>query len=435
MTHPTRRCALAMGLAFPAALLPAMVSPVLWRAWALLLAALVIVMAVDWALALRASRLDLQAHLPDTLFVGDRDLLRLDLRTGWKRAVPIELVCDFDDSLEPQPAQRVVARGSTSLQVALVPRRRGSARLEHVWARWTGPLGLIGRTVRRSFDRTVSVVPNTRAVERTALRFAGDRTAIAGLKIERYAGEGSEFDSLREYVPGLDPRLTDWKASARRRRLLLRDYRAERNHPVVIALDSGYLMSERLAGIPRLDHAINAGLLLAYIALKTGDRVGLFTFDDQVRSFVEPRGGMASFAVLRKRTAAIDYSHAETNFTLALTDLGRRLRRRSLVVALTDFVDTVTASLMVENLDRLARRHLVLFVSLRDTLPDEIYGRRPRTVDDMHSAVAAHDLLREREVVLSRLRRTGVSCIESAPQDLSVRLLNRYLEIRRRELI
>jgi uncharacterized protein (DUF58 family) len=194
-------------------------------------------------------------------------------------------------------------------------------------------------------------------------------------------------------------------------------------------------MSEPLLGIPRLDHAINASLLLAYVALKSGDRVGLFAFDDGVRLFAEPQGGVKSFVRLQRQTAGLAYSGAETNFTLALLELSRRLRRRSLVVVLTDFVDTVTAELMVENLTRLGRGHLVIFVALRDVAADALAAAEPRDLQVLSRAVTAHDLVRERDVVLSRLRREGVHCLDGPPAAISTRLINHYLDVKRREMV
>jgi len=272
-------------------------------------------------------------------------------------------------------------------------------------------------------------------VRQAALRFMSAREFLAGTKVQAHRGEGSEFDSLREYLPGLDPRALDWKSSARHRKLLLREHRAERNHQVVLALDTGYLMSEPLGDIPRLDHAINASLLLGFVALKTGDRVSLFAFDERVRLFTEPRSGPDAFMRLQQRTADLAYSRAETNFTLGLVELDRRLKRRSLVVVLTDFVDTVTAELMIENLGRLARRHLVLFTTMRDLALSETADGAPRDLTGLNRAMVARDLLREREVVLLRLRRLGAHCIEAPPGGLSTRLINRYLDIKRRELV
>ena len=236
-------------------------------------------------------------------------------------------------------------------------------------------------------------------------------------------------------MPGLDPRAIDWKASARHRKLLCQEFRAERNHQVILALDTGHLMSEPLGGIPKLDHAVNAGLLLAYFCLRTGDRVGLYGFDETVRCFGEPAGGMAAFPRLQRLTAELDYHRSETNFTLGLSDLSTRLRRRSLVILLTDFVDTISAELMVDNVQRLSRRHLVVFVTLRDPTLEAIAAAPPVTLEALHRAVVAGDFVREREVVLQRLRRLGVHCLDVPPARVSMHLVNRYLDIKRRELV
>jgi uncharacterized protein (DUF58 family) len=289
--------------------------------------------------------------------------------------------------------------------------------------------------VDAALDVVIPVLPNARAVRGAALRFFSSRQFLSGLKIERHLGDGSEFEALREHRAGFDGRAIDWKASARHHKLLSREFRAERNHAVVMAVDTGHLMGEPLLGIPKLDHAINASLLLAYVALKTGDRVGLFAFDDGVRLYAEPVGGVQSFGRLLHHTAGLAYSAAETNFTLSLLELGQRLRRRSLVVVLTDFVDTVTAELMVENLTRLGRGHLVLFVALRDLAIDGLIAAEPRDLDVLSRAVTAHDLARERDVVIGRLRRHGVHCLDGPPSAISTQLINRYLDVKRRELV
>jgi len=162
-----------------------------------------------------------------------------------------------------------------------------------------------------------------------------------------------------------------------------------------------------VGGIPRLDHAINAGLLLLWAGLKTGDRVGLFAFDERVRHYSRPRGGIASFPVLQRRTAEIDYSTGETNYTVGLMSLLTRLSRRTLIVLFTEFVDTVTTELMLENLKRLTRRHLVISVTLRDPGLLAVAATHPGNAKELYRAVVADDLIREREQVIERLLRAG----------------------------
>jgi uncharacterized protein (DUF58 family) len=253
--------------------------------------------------------------------------------------------------------------------------------------------------------------------------------------VDRDKGGGSEFDALRDYTIGMDHRSIDWKHSARHRRLVAKEYRSERNHPVVLAIDTGHLMSIPIGGVPKLDHAINSALLMTYFALNSGDRVGLFAFDSKVRSHSEPRGGIRNFHRLQRQTAELNYQAEETNFTLGLAELASRLSRRTLIVLLTDFTDTITAELMIENMQRLARKHLVVFVTSRDPSLEDLTLARPRSALDMQRAVVAADFIRERELVLERLRRLGVHCLDSHPGKVSTDLINRYLEIKRRELL
>lgn len=436
MIRPTPRAVVLLAAGFPLALLPALVATPLWTVWAAALGGTLALVAADWWLAVAPADVTVRAALPGTLYVGDRDVLRLTVTARTGRTLPVEVLCDLDPTLEAQPPARVEAGPSgAEVDVPLVPRRRGTAEVLSAWLRWTGPFGLLRFTRTQEIRRGVRVLPNVRAVRGAALRFFSSRQFQAGLKVERYVGDGSEFESLREHLPGFDARSLDWKASARHHKLLSREYRAERNHALVVALDTGYLMGEPLGGIPKLDHGINASLLLAYVALKTGDRVGLFAFADRPRFFAEPAGGVASFARLQAQVATLEYSHAETNFTLGLLELTRRLRRRSLVVVATDFVDSVTAELMVESLERMRRGHLVLFVSLRDAQLEALARVEPADVDRLNRAMTAHDLVREREAVLHRLRRAGVHCIDAPPHQVSTRLINRYLDVKRRELV
>jgi uncharacterized protein (DUF58 family) len=433
---PTPRAVALAAALFPLALLPALVHPRLVGAWLVAAALVALALGVDALLAVPPARLAVAVDTPETLAVGEAGAALVSLSAP--RALPgLELLVDLHPDLEPQPPRRVdVAAGVPArIEVPLLARRRGRPTVDELWLRWTGPLGLARRRKRVPLGRAVAVVPSLRAVRGAALRFPGSPALSAGVQVERFLGDGSEFDALVEWVPGLDPRAISWKASARHRKLLCQEFRAERNHQVILALDTGHLMAEPLGGLPRLDHAIASALLLAHVSLRLGDRVGLYGFDRTARAWAEPQGGLGAFARLRAFSAELDYSTEETNFTLGLTELSTRVRRRSLVVVFTEFVDAVTAELMVENLSRLARRQLVVFVALRDPALEALALARPRRLGDVYRAGVAADFVRERERVLARLRRAGVSCLDAAPAEVSARLVNRYLEIKRREAI
>jgi uncharacterized protein (DUF58 family) len=432
--RPTRLAIVIAVVGLAVALLPAAIDPRLWALWPVYLGALVLTLGADALLLPKKAGVTAKLAMPGTLYIGEDEEAVLTVAVPSARRVPVTVAVDLSDRLLPQPQLRGRAsREGTALRFLLAPTRRGRIVVERAWVRYAGPLGLMANVVRLDLMRQAPVVPNIRPVKTMALRFLTDREFRLGL--ERYKGDGTEFDSLREYTVGDDRRTLDWKASARHRKLVARQYRAERDHQVVIAIDTGHLMCEPLAGIPKVDHAVNAALLLAYISLRAGDRVGLATFDSKPGLYVAPKGGLSGFQILSQMASQVDYSDRETNFTLGLTSIGQRLSRRSLIVVLTDFVDTITAELMVENLDRLSRRHVVVFVALQDPGLADIAAQPPKGILELNRAVVAGGLLRDREVVLRRLRRLGIYPIDAAPGQVSPRLINTYLDIKRRERI
>lgn len=438
MIAPTRRL---VGLVLAGgvfAVAPSITDERLWALWLCFVLAVAAAAAADAVVAPRVAEMTPDVETPAFVAIGDTDTLLLRLSSPASRGdAYVEGLVELDEEMAPLDPFRVrlPSGGEATVERTLRPSRRGAPRVRNVWLRWTGPMRLMSRTVRHEPERVVRVAPNVRAVRSAALRYFQNREFLSGLKVERFVGEGSEFEALREYVPGYDHRSIDWRASARHTRLLVREFRAERHQNVVLAFDTGHLMGEPMDGIPKLDHAINAALLLAYVSLRTDDRVGLVAFDEETRAFVEPLAGVTAMARVQQTVADLAYSSAETNFTRGLTDLTVRLRRRSLVVLFTDFVDSVTAELLLDNAGRLARRHVVLFVALRDASLDALSGARPDTLRDLNRAVVAGDLVRERDVVLRRLARLGVLVLDAAPKRLSADLINRYLDIKRRELV
>jgi uncharacterized protein (DUF58 family) len=434
MTRPTPRALWLAAAGLPLSLLPALVRPQLWPLWVVGVFLLCLALGADLLLSPPPSRLELTASGPALLHVGRPAALRLALTLPGAAAV--QVACDLGALLEPAPLLEVpLSDGKATAEIALLPHQRGPASAEEAWVRWKGPLGLVWREARKRLSLPLPITLDPTGVREIALRFAGSPLVQAGLKVERVRGEGSEFEALREFAQGMDMRTIDWKASARHRKLLAREHRAERNHQIIAAIDTGHLMRAPLGGLARLDHAIHSALVLSWVGLRTGDRVGVFGFDEGVRCWTEPQGGIQSFARVQQACAALAYSDAETNFTLGLAELATRVRRRSLVVLFTDFADSITAELMLENVDRLRSRHLVLFVALRDPRLDQLSTQVPGSLHDVHRVVLAGELRRERELVLRRLQRMGVHTLDADPRRSPALLVARYLEIKRRELV
>ena len=437
MTRPTRRMVLIFACGVPLALLLVSIDSSLWSLTLPYGVLVLLASATDALLAPPRRLVSVSVSVPERLHVGERGAVAVTITpVPAHRTTRFELLCDLRGDVDPPAIATAELRPDSPARTSLpvIARRRGRVFADRLWLRWRGPLALVERTLTVPLDRTIDVVPNTRGLHSAALQFLSSE-AIYGVKVQQQTGEGAEFDALREYLPGLDHRFIDWKHSARHRRLLCKEFRIERNHHVVMAFDTGYLMREPIDGIPRLDHAINAGLLLAWISLQSGDLVGTYGFDAAVRHYLRPVRGPSGFARIQRATAELDYHREETNFTLALAELNARLKRRALVILFTDFVDTVTAELMIDSMQRVASRHVVLFVTLRDPLLDRMVDAAPARFEDVAQAVIAHDFLRDRSIVLERLERLGVHCLDVPSRGLAAGVINRYLRIKQRGLI
>ncbi len=437
MIYPTVRAIGLAAVGAPLALLLGVIAPRLWLlgpAWLALVFALVL---IDALLGADRGRAELSLTSQGSLAAGidGEALLQLAFAAGGAPA-RAQLALATNARIEVQPARTnaVVAERLARARFKLKPLRRGMGVVEQLWARWQGPFGLVWKQKIEAIGREIPITPNIQGVKDEAIRLFS-RNALYGARIQRDLGEGSEFHALNEFRSGMDRRTIDWKQSARHATLLAKEFRAERNHPIILALDTGRLMCEPLAGLPRIDHALNAALILAYVSLKAGDRAGLFAFDAKPVLSTGALSGGNAFAHIQRLAAALDYSTEETNYTLGLTALSGQLSRRTLVVVFTDFADTTSAELMLDNVARLLAQHLVIFVVMRDDELEDLVRQRPESADDVTRAVIAAALLRERDLVVARLKRLGVQVVEAPADRIGPALIDRYLDLKRRDLL
>ena len=398
--------------------------------------ALAVVTAGDLVISALSGGMAVDADLPPQGFVGHTVPFTVAI-SSQKGKLPEGIDIRIDAAPElvigerrMEPAASGPAKASFDLQLT----RRGQFSVRELWLKWPSRLKLIDRIVRLPVAREISVIPDISPVLSGAIK-----TQIlpleAGQKDLRLRGEGSEFHQLREFVGGMDPRSIDWKRSARMRNLVVREMRAEKNHQIILCIDSGRLMAEQLGGFTKLDRAINAALSMCWAAGLAGDLVGFYSFDSRPRLFRPALPGRAAFPRLQTVCAELQYETQETNHTLALTHLSGRLKRRSLIVIFSDFVDSITAELMIENIQVLARHHFIVYVALRDPMLAKLTEPEETTLDAIARSVAARQILQERRAVMEKLARLGVLCLDSTPEALTSDLIARYIEIKSREMI
>ncbi len=393
----------------------------------------VTVLLADLLLTPAGNRVSAVVDSPAETFAGEKALVatRLSARSNLPRRIRAKLA--LDPGLSPPMNFSLTSRGNEANGVAEVPAtRRGRFAVKSLWLEWPSRLGLWDIVSRKPLDQTLVITPNIRPALSGQIDVTV-RSELFGIKENMLRGEGSEFHQLREFTTGMDVRGIDWKRSARHRDLVAKEMRAERNHQVMLALDNGYQMREQIGDLSKIDHAVNAALSMAWAAALGGDLVGLYAFDAQPRQFIPPQPGRTAFPHLRNQVAGLDYQSVETNHTLAMASLGGLLNRRSLIVVFSDFVDTTTAELLVENMHSLNRTHVMVFV----TVSDPLLHRRDRfgTLQGIAASVSAGQMLAERKRVFERLRDIGVICVETAPENLTPALVSTYLMIKARELI
>ncbi|HMG48198.1 MAG TPA: DUF58 domain-containing protein [Allosphingosinicella sp.] len=437
MIYPTRRTILAAAAVGPVALVIGLIAPAYWTGGLALLALLLALCVVDVLAGTGLRSVEVACEGPRAVGVGES--FAVTARARFAKAAPggVEVALGVSGPVSAPFGLRARAeaeKGVPAAALVLKADRRGTARLDCVWVRWTGPLGLVWKQRQLALGQGIAITPDIRAIGDKSVQMM-NQEAMYGIKAQLQVGEGAEFEALADYRQGMDRRAIDWKTSARHTTLVAKEYRTERNNNIVMAIDAGRAMCEPMAGVPRVDRAVSAALLTAFVALKDGDRVGLVAFDSRPRAASQPIAGARAFAMLQRVAAGIDYSANETNYTLALATLASDLTRRSLVIVFTEFADTISAELMLTAVGTLLKRHLVLFVVLKDEELEAFAAAEPAGPDDISRAVTAAALLRERRLVITRLRHLGVHVLEAPSAEAGTALVNAYLNFKRRALI
>jgi len=436
LIYPTRLAVIGAVAGAPLALALAVALPGRWQLALLWPPALLLLVLADALLG--AARATAELVLPRSAAIGaPLDVPVIVGIAGQRppRRVEVALSPDPLVAIEDDGRIGVALLGGEGIgALTLTPVRRGTAAFRDLWLRWTGPLGLVWHQRRLAGERRLAILPDIQAIQdRGAQLF--QRHALQGLVAQADRGDGTDFHALVEFRAGMDRRAIDWKQSARFHKLHAKEFHSERNSQIVFAIDAGRQMSEPVAGMPRVDRAVIGALLCGWVALKLGDRIALSAFDARPRISSGFIGGAAAFPELQHLAATIDYSNEETNYTFALTTLAARLTRRSMIVLFTEFTDLTSADFLVRAVARLMKKHLILIVVLRDEELETIVDRAPETPADVTRAVTAAALLRDRLLVLTRLRHLGAHVIESEHDRVGDRLVHGYIDLKRRNLL
>lgn len=435
--YPSRRLAalaLAPALASLALFANQTLAPWVW----LLDALLVLVAIIDLISLPRAGMLSVAREAGRVVSLVKPHPITLSVRNLSARAFDATIRDGVPADLEARPDElrhHFTPRSLAEFEYQLVARRRGAFELKEVFFRVRSRMRLWQRMLVFRVDTTLHVYPDLKQLGQYALLARLNRLNLLGVRRTRRVGQDNEFERLRDYAVGDNYRHIDWRSTARRRKLTVKDFQQNQSQRVYFLIDCGRMMVNRAAGLSLLDHAFNAALMLSYVALSRGDAVGLLCFSDAIHSFVPARGGMNQMNRLLHGTFDQFPRLVESRYDRAFLYLESQSRKRSLVVLITNVIDEVNRLQIEQYLENLVGRHLPLGVLLRDRrIYDFLDAKAPRD-GGLYRAAAAADILAWRQQILTDLHAKGVLSLDVFPEDLTAPLVNRYLDIKARHLL
>ena len=433
--RPGRRLLLAAGLGLALGV-AAVLAPTLLIVWQIAGLAAAVLVVTDWLLARAPRDIGFTREVAGSLPVGMVAEVRIKLvnrgTSGLRLAV-------FDHhpaagAATGLPVALAIAAGrSAQFAYRFTPLRRGDTAFTACDLRIASPLGLWERKVTVAVTSQVRVYPNFAALAGYALMATDNRLSQIGILQPRRRGEGLDFHQLREYREGDSQRQIDWKATSRMRKLIAREYRDERDQQIVFLIDCGRRMSASdtdATHLTHFDHVLNAALLLGYVSLRQGDAVGYLTFGAEAPRFLAPRKAGATVSALLNGLYDIQPGLMMPDYYQAAVDAARLLKRRALVIVMSNLRDE-DDDVLAPALALLRRRHLVLFASLREPSLDEALTRPVKGLDSALTYTAALDHMQARSRAIGRVRHGGAMLLDVAPSRLPIALVNRYLEIKR----
>lgn len=385
----------------------------------------------DYALAAPVRTLQFTRSGDTSVRLGDGADVQLTVTNRSRRRLRAQLRDAWPPSSTQAPARQrltVPAGERRRLATALRPSRRGDHRAERVTVRSYGPLGLAARQGNHEVPWTLRVLPPFASRKHLPSRLARLRE-LDGRTSVLTRGEGTEFDSLREYVPGDDTRSIDWRATARQTTVAVRTWRPERDRHILIVLDTGRTSAGRVGDIPRLDASMDAALLLTALASRAGDRVDLLAYDRRLRAHVQGRSASDVLPAVVDALAPLEAELVETDARgLAATALARA-PRRSLIVLLTGLDAAPIEEGLLPVLPQLTQRHTVLVASVADPQVARMAATRG-TVDGVYEAAAATQAQAQRQRTAEQLQRHGVTVVDATPENLAPALADAYLALK-----
>lgn len=411
-----------------------------WVAWTLVGLNLLIVLiaAIDLVSLPRAKDFSVERETTRIASLLKKQKVVLTVTYKGPRSLHLSVRDDVPQQFQAVPEEfnlDVEPRSRTTVHYEMEPTQRGSFAMDTVYIQVDSKLRFWKKIVKVPAHIAISVYPDMKQLAEYALLARTNRLSLVGVRRTRKVGQDHDFERLRDYTRDDNYKHIDWRSTARRRRLTVREFQTSQSQRIMFMIDCGRMMTNEADGISLLDHAFNAMLMLSFVALRQGDSVGAIAFSDRVHKYVPPKSGANQMNHLLHASYDQFPNLVESRYDEAFMHLRTNCRKRSLVVLITNVIDEVNSHQVEQYLTTLVGRHLPLGVLLRDhRLFDAADNEKPYG-PELFRAAAAAEILTWRHHVLTDLSHKGVLAMDVFPEDLTANLVNQYLEIKARHLL
>lgn len=395
-----------------------------------------------WVLDLRripsGSALEVTRAWTTPLALGDKSRVCIALSNNAQSAIHADVIDEVPAALRrelPEVRIEVEGAGTAQAEYEISPAERGDVELGRLWLRVRSPWSVAERWLSAALDQTVRVFPDLAGARRQSMFLLRSRQVALEKRRVRLVGLGRDFDSLRDYQPGDEPRDICWTVTARRGKPVTKVYRPERSQAVWILVDGGRLLRARVGDRTKLDGMVDAALGLSDVALGAGDRVGLLTYGRRIHARLAPGRGGSHLRAIVDALAAVPAERAEADHAGAAAAVMAAQKQRALIVWLTDVAETAGVPDVIESAMRLSPQHVVLFGLTKPAELTSLERAAPEKPEDMYRMLAVHEILDRREVLLNGLRQRGVLVVEMEPGAPTALLIDQYLSVKERNLI
>ncbi len=408
--------------------------PYIW----LLVFALLIVLLTDVGVLYQGSNFKAKRNLPDKFSNSDANTVVLSLHNKYNFRITAVIIDEIPVQFQKRDFYKSIALEASEkkkTQYYLTPVERGEYFFGKLNCYITTPLHLIKRRYTFSKNQLVKVYPSFIQMRKYDFLAFDKKLALSGLKKIRRIGHTMEFEQIKEYVQGDDIRTVNWKATAKHGELMVNQYQDEKSQPIYCLIDTGRVMQMPFENLSLLDYAINSSLAFANIALKKDDKIGMFTFSNQIGDFVGAQNKKTHLQRILNALYNIQTRFLDSDFGLLYAGIQQKIKQRSLLLLYTNFEHIGALERQLPYLKAIAKKHLLLVVFFENTEMEKLSKQEPNTLREIYEQTIATEFRQDKKQMLSLLQKHGIQGILSKPQELSINTINKYLEIKARGLL